>query len=160
MIHPTVLAIPEGARPAARIVVLDAGNRVLLLHAMDPEGNRFWLMPGGGLDPGETFEEAARRELLEETGIDTPIGPWVWARHHQYLWNRKPHNQYERYFVARTEQAWIRPLAPDGYIVGYRWWTVEAVRTSSEQFVPQRLPELVAELIEGRYPDPPIDCGV
>ncbi len=33
-----------------------------------------WYLPGGGVDPGETVEESARRELLEESGL-TPTGP-------------------------------------------------------------------------------------
>jgi 8-oxo-dGTP diphosphatase len=35
----------------------------------------FWVTPGGGLQGRETYAQAARRELREETGLDQPLGP-------------------------------------------------------------------------------------
>src|SRR5690606_4098419 len=66
-------------RPSARLLVIDeAEGRLLLLHALAPPdragGDRvpIWFTPGGGVDPGESFEEAACRELWEETGLRGP----------------------------------------------------------------------------------------
>ncbi|MFI6740764.1 NUDIX hydrolase [Nonomuraea sp. NPDC050451] len=57
-------------RPAARVVCLDRDGRVLLMHWYDPVSRMdVWEPPGGGIDPGETALEAARRELGEETGL-------------------------------------------------------------------------------------------
>ena len=56
-------------RRAARVVVLDPLDRILLINASDPlhrNGPGWWEIPGGGIDHGESTEDAARRELWEE----------------------------------------------------------------------------------------------
>jgi 8-oxo-dGTP pyrophosphatase MutT (NUDIX family) len=56
-------------RPAVGVVVHDPGRGVLLLwrHRFIT-GSWGWEVPAGGVDPGETLEQAAAREVLEETG--------------------------------------------------------------------------------------------
>ena len=58
-------------RSSARVVLVDADDRVLLLRGGDPArpGPAVWHTPGGGIDPGEAPEDAARRELAEEVGL-------------------------------------------------------------------------------------------
>ena len=51
-------------RPAARVVLLDRQGRIFLMHAEDPADPRkapWWEIPGGGMSPGESSEDAARR---------------------------------------------------------------------------------------------------
>ncbi|MCL6443845.1 MAG: NUDIX hydrolase [Alicyclobacillus sp.] len=59
-----------GARPlimaAAAVIVIDPEGRILLQHRTD---NDCWGLPGGSMELGESFEETARREVLEETGL-------------------------------------------------------------------------------------------
>jgi ADP-ribose pyrophosphatase YjhB (NUDIX family) len=53
-------------------VVLNKDNKILLVR--HKKGNqRYWVLPGGRLEYGETFEECAVRELKEETGLDVEV---------------------------------------------------------------------------------------
>lgn len=56
--------------PAAGVVVMDADGR-LLLGRRGEDGT--WGLPGGGLEPGETWEQAARREFREEVGVNVSL---------------------------------------------------------------------------------------
>lgn len=154
-------AVPEGARPASRVVLLDPRGRILLLRGREGvAGREFWVTPGGGLESTETFQAAAAREVLEETGIEVEPGPYLWWRHHVFEWEGHQNNQFERYFLARTESARPVPRAPDSYIVGYKWWSLRELQHSQEQFAPRRLATLVARILDGGVPDDPFDAGV
>nr|WP_162260625.1 NUDIX domain-containing protein [Terrabacter sp. Root85] len=55
----------------------------------DPKsGDECWYPVGGGLEQGETAQQAAVREAAEETGIkELPAGHPVWSRDHTYTYN-------------------------------------------------------------------------
>ena len=70
----SIKAIPETQlilRPAAYAIIVTEG-KLLLVH-LRPTGK--YHLPGGGIEPGETAEDAVRREVAEETGIAIEVGP-------------------------------------------------------------------------------------
>lgn len=80
---------PRGAtveRITGRVIPVDESGRVLLMRGCEPAAPEisFWFTIGGGVDPGETVRQAARRELAEEAGIDLaedalgdPVHEWI-----------------------------------------------------------------------------------
>jgi 8-oxo-dGTP pyrophosphatase MutT (NUDIX family) len=155
-------------RKSARIVVLDPAGAVLLVRHHDPtpvdpsrpERLAYWVPPGGGVDPGESFERAAIRELEEETGIElSEVGPQIWSRERRLMHDGELKRYLERYFIA-----WADPPRPlrnrtREKIEAIRWWTLDELRTSTETFLPENFVELVAPVLAGELPPAPIDIA-
>ena len=57
-------------RIAVFALIFDEDQRVLLAHRRDID---WWNLPGGGMEQGETVEEAVRREVREETGLEVEV---------------------------------------------------------------------------------------
>jgi 8-oxo-dGTP pyrophosphatase MutT (NUDIX family) len=72
-----------------------------------------WITPGGALEPGETAEQVALRELQEETGIESvELSPCVWTRVHRFEWGGKRYEQRERFLVAREHSQTVIDNVP------------------------------------------------
>ncbi|NED31056.1 NUDIX hydrolase [Streptomyces sp. SID8499] len=57
------------AKPGISAAIITSNDRVLMVRRRVKEGELSWQFPAGGIEPGETPEEAAVRETLEETGL-------------------------------------------------------------------------------------------
>jgi dATP pyrophosphohydrolase len=64
--------------PHEALLAVLRGDELLLLHR-SPSGGGYWHLVAGGVEPGETAEQAARRELHEETGLDAAVRPLDWV---------------------------------------------------------------------------------
>ncbi|HBU39028.1 MAG TPA: NUDIX hydrolase [Acidimicrobiaceae bacterium] len=53
------------------------GDKLLLIRRANPPGQGYWSIPGGHVEPGETWQEAVEREVLEETGLRATCGRFV-----------------------------------------------------------------------------------
>jgi 8-oxo-dGTP diphosphatase len=153
-------------RPAARAVVVDQDSRVLLARFEFPT-RTVWTAPGGGVEAGESHEDAIRRELEEETGLTAfEIGPVLWTRLHLIPFlNGRWDGQREHYHLVRTAAFTPAPrLSWDElnaeYMFELRWWTQAELDAAGDVFAPARLPELVRALVRAGPPAEPIDAGV
>ena len=140
-------------RLAARIMVLDHEDRLLLFHFTPGDRKSYWATAGGELDPGEDYPAAARRELLEETGFVAPVyGPFAHRETDFLTFAGEPVHAVEQYFVARLAGG---PINDDGhtdgersYMVSHRWWGMDEWLAAGERVYPPDIVELWREAME------------
>jgi len=142
-------------RPSARLIVLNAQGEVLLFRFDHRKGalagRSYWATPGGAVEEGETFAEAARRELLEETGIKVDaVGPKIGERNFVLQLDSGEHVlAEERFFLVRTDG---ETLSRDGWTAGemavmadHRWWSKEAIAATTETIYPENIGQMLAK---------------
>ncbi|MDR2888918.1 MAG: NUDIX domain-containing protein [Lachnospiraceae bacterium] len=141
-------------------------GKILLIKYLDRESKStqqlssgFWAMPGGGVERGEDFSQALKREIYEETGIeDIEIKDCLMSRN---IFLELTHNQdqfyYERYYLVETDADIITQehltINEMETIKNYRWWSVEEIKNTNEVIFPKRFPHFIDKILrEGKEP--------
>ncbi|MFI6103996.1 NUDIX hydrolase [Streptomyces sp. NPDC051310] len=158
---------PGAAEPrrVARVVLLDPDDRILLLHGYEPDDpeRTWWFTPGGGVEGDETREQAALREVAEETGLtDVELGPVVWQRYCSFPFAGRRWDQDEWYYLARTRRPAAAVALADPTelearsVTGLRWWTSAELSAARETVYPTRLAGLLRTLLDEGPPESPV----
>lgn len=154
--------LPVERRAAVRLVVLDDRGQILLFRTRSPtypETGLWWELPGGGIDPGESYVDTAVRELREETGlVAAEVGEPTWTRTSTFKIRHARRVQDE--VVVTVRVAGVAPRVDveaqldyerDSY-VDHRWWRPEDLPTT-ERYYPGRLAELLPAFLAGEHID-------
>jgi 8-oxo-dGTP pyrophosphatase MutT (NUDIX family) len=150
-------------RRVARLIV-DAVDRVLLFDTQLAY-TRVWMTPGGALETGENYEEAAVRELWEETGFKIEVpGGCVWTCDFRFRYHGVVYDQRERYYLVRVEMTELVSanwqVEERDEINAWRWWSIHEIASSSAQFRPANLATLLSATLDGELSHMPISAPV
>jgi len=113
------LPSPTDVVQAAGGLVVRRRGGTLEIAVVHRPVHRDWSFPKGKLEPGETFEQAARREVLEETGMACRLVRFI--GHTEYV-DRKGRSKAVAYWVMAPEAGSFRP---NPEVDELRWATLE-----------------------------------
>ena len=141
-------------------------DKTLLFEDSDPgiPDSRWWVTPGGGVDEGETNEQAAIREVAEETGYaltaDDLLGP-IAKRHVVHGYSDQVIEQDEVFYLAMVSAFDVDTSAhtveEQTTLLQYRWWSHDDLRNTDEWIWPHELVELWS--LAGEPERWPVDLG-
>jgi 8-oxo-dGTP pyrophosphatase MutT (NUDIX family) len=136
-------------RLCARVLLVDEQARVLLFHGCDPadaDAGSWWFTPGGGREEGESAQECAARELLEETGLELrpeDMGVVVHERVTEFSFLGSRWRSIEDYFLVRVDSHEVDTSrfseVEIASVLGHRWWSTAELASTPDTYYPREL---------------------
>jgi len=134
--------MPEFRR-AARLVLIDGDGRVLLFRHVETSGREFWATPGGGLEAGETSEQAAKREAAEELGAKHVNVRALWTSQTEFSIGTRQIVQTETFFLVHghriESRAEVDRVHRSEGIREARWWSLAEIESTGDLVFPSNL---------------------
>jgi 8-oxo-dGTP pyrophosphatase MutT (NUDIX family) len=141
---------PNGAPPpirrrSAKVLVVEHSGDVLLFRGGNPDRDgTWWFPPGGGVEGDESDEQAALRELREETGLTLEdVGLPIGTRRATFAFEGQVLHSDEVYFLVRVDRFEVDDAgwtdAEHRTILGHRWWSRQELMDTDETVYPERL---------------------
>jgi len=142
-------------RQSSRLLVLNENHQILLFqftHTNDAlAGQSYWATVGGGLEEGETFEQAACRELYEELGVVRQnVGTHVATRNFEMMLpSAEVVISEERLFIAFIKNEEVNTANWSEHeklvISKSHWWTFDELSQTNETVYPNNIPEILVD---------------
>jgi len=126
----------RGLTLGVRAVVLDRRNRVFLIRHSYADG---WHLPGGGVETGETFLQALKRELMEEGNIELTAPPLLHGVFFHPIYSRRDH--VTLYVVRDFHQA--EAPQPNREIAEHGFFPVDALPPGTTSGTRARIAEVL-----------------